>query len=287
MYKYRSVHNDQLLGDIRYKLVRHNEILSDGSCLFDSIDNIGGRKFRDALTLGTGKNKKAIIGSAMIPAGAVAIGIGSAALALFCLTRQIGFDPATLDEAHRQALAQVQSAGESLGQFTVDAFGTAVKLAAIPAAVTVLSVPKKVAQILADKYDEKIIPKVTEGRQLIYLIDDIRDDVDDPSIELPKKFLYRVDITGNSKKFNMALLSHLAYYRECFKKEQDGTAKEGELNDAFMDFIRFLEESQHRVFGVSRKFKDSKMVNELINEFFEEKEEEQDYSYGEPTGFAR
>ena len=54
-----------------------------------------------------------------------------------------------------------------------------------------------------------------------------------------------------------------------------------------MDFIRFLEESQHRVFGVSRKFKDSKMVNELINEFFEEKEEEQDYSYGEPTGFAR
>ena len=269
MYKYRSVHNDDFLGKVHYKLQKRIDLIESVNDKFDRIDSFGGER-SETLTLGTDDNLDTLLKAGIIPAAPLAIGIGAVALGLVVLLPTAFPDP-DLTRAELEVVDQIQNAGGSILEFSGKAFGAAIKLSAIPAVVAAISIPKKVARILADKFDEKTHATLVDSQLIVDLIDKVNEDSDDPSIEFAKKFLYRVDISGNSKDFNMELLSHLAYHRYCFQKEEKGENKNGELNEAFENFIYFLEESQHKLIGVSRKFKDNKLVNELISEFYDKK----------------
>ena len=184
-----------------------------------------------------------------------------------------------MSEAELEVYNQMKTAGENLATFAGNSMGLAVKLAAIPASVAVLSIPKKVARVLAGKYNEKTAERMMESKSIVELIDRVLEGDDSPSVEFPKRFLYRVDLSENSKDFNMELLGYLAYYRYCYDKEESGEFVNGESNEAFQEFISFLNKSKERKLGVSKKFKDNKLVNELISEFLEKKDPDYENEY--------
>lgn len=267
MYKYRSVHNDELLEKMQFSLKRRSDRLQPVNDFLERVDELGG-KHNDALTIGTDENNRTIAGSVFIPAAPFAIGVVAATIGLIAMVPQLGADANALSEAEMNFMNQARTTGESLLSFSVNTMGLSFKLAAIPATVAALSIPKKIARVLS----QKTYSTLTEEKNIVQLIDDIVNDVEDPSIEFPKKFLYRVDLSENSNSFNKELLGCLAYYRYCFQKEQNGENKNDELNASFTDIIHFLDNSKYRLTGVSKKFKENKFVNELLNEFMSKEE---------------
>ena len=269
MRKYRSVHNDELLGYIQYKLQKRADRIEAISDTFEKIDSIGGNH-SDTLTLGTDDNVDALLKTGAIPAVPFALGVGSLVLGLVTLFPAAIPDP-DLTRAELEVVDTIKKAGESILCFSEKTFGVALKLSVLPAAVAAISIPKRLAKVIGEKFDKKYYSRLVDSKNIVDLIDEVYKDSEDPSVQFAKNFLYKVDLSQNSQQFNMELLSHLAYHRYCFQKEQRGENKNDELNEAFENFIYFLEESQYKLVGVSRKFKDNKVVKELISEFNDKK----------------
>lgn len=269
MIKYRSVHNDELLAYLHGKLQKRVDRIEGTKAKFEKIDSIGGG-YSENLTLGTDENIGTVLKTSVIPAVPLAIGVGALAVGLITLFPTIAPEP-NMTQSQLEVLEQCKNAGESILNFSGSAFGVGIKLAAIPATVAVLSIPKKVARVLSDKYDKKTYSKLMDGKNIVEMIDLVVADSDDQSVQFQKNFLYKVDLSQNSEDFNLELLANLAYMRYCYLKEQAGEYKDGEYNEAFENFITFLEDGKRKMFGVSKKFKENKLVNQLIDEFYEEK----------------
>ena len=280
MLKYRSAHNEEMLENIHFKLQRKVDRLDSVNQAFDAFDKLGG-EVGEALTLGTKSNNKTILGSTAIPAVPIALGVGAAVLGMMTLIpAAMGPDP-SMGEAQVEALKQMETFGTSALTFTAEAFGVGIKLLGVPAAVAVISVPKRIAKVLAGVYDQKTAPTIEEGRKIVEMIDDVLNDVEDPTLSLPRSILTRVDLKGNSVHFNIDLLGYLARYRECLQKEQNGELKGNESDQVFQELIYFLEDSKHKIFGVSKKFKENNLINSLIDGFYEDKQKESGYGYPE------
>ena len=79
MIKYRSVHNDEMLGYIHYKLQKRIDRIDSVNETFDKIENFGG-SLSENFTFGTEKNVKTLEGTSIIPAVPLAIGVGALAV---------------------------------------------------------------------------------------------------------------------------------------------------------------------------------------------------------------
>lgn len=62
-----------------------------------------------------------------------------------------------------------------------------------------------------------------------------------------KDFLTNVDLTENSRDFNIVILSNLAEYRTCSLREQNNDATKEETEDKFMSFIDTLASATKKV----------------------------------------
>ncbi len=275
MIKYRSARNLEMLQNVTFKLQKRIDKFDSVNDTFDKIDEFGG----DTITLGTKSNNKALIASSAIPAAPLAIGVGALVVGLVILVpAAFGVDP-SMSQAQIDAVAQMEQAGGSVLNFAGDAFGVGIKLLGIPATVAAISIPKKIARILADKYNLKNEPIIIEAEKLVEMINDVINEKEDPSLEIPRKILTKVDLRENSEKFNMDLLKHLAYYRQCYLDEQAGKNKGDELEQAFQELIDFLEDSLHRHIGVSKKYKDNPVIIEMVENFYQEKVDETRFNF--------
>ena len=280
MLKYRSAHNEEMLEKVHFKLQRKVDRLDSVNQVFDKIDELGGPA-SEALTIGTKSNNKTLMASGAVPAVPFAVGVASAILGMVSLIpAAMGPEP-SMGQAQIDALKQMETFGTSALTFAGNAFGVGLKLLGVPAAVAVISIPKKIARVLAGQYDRKTAPTIEEGRKIVGMIDDVLNDVEDPTLSIPRTILTRVDLKGNSVHFNIDLLGYLARYRECLQKEKSGEAKGNESEQAFQEFIYFLEDSKHKIFGVSKKFKENNFINSLIDGFYKKKKKESEYGYSE------
>ena len=158
MHKYRSVHNDELLGEVHYRLQKRIDLIESVNDKFDKIESIGGER-SDAITLGTNDNLGVLLKSGAVPAVPLALGVGSLVLGFVTLIPS-AFPEPNMTQAQLEAIDQLKNAGESMLYFTEKTLGAALKLSALPLTVVAISVPKKVARILAGKFEEKTYAKI-------------------------------------------------------------------------------------------------------------------------------
>ena len=258
----REYRNAETIKYLQGKLVKKTDKLVKVTDWFLDKDVAGGT-VGETLTLGTKENKKALIGTSVVPLAPLAVGVGALALGMLVIFPLIG-GPG-IGEQEQMFLRGVHDTGEKIFNFAGNSLSLGAKLSALPLGIAALSVPKRIFRLLADKVDEKTYPHIANNQNIISLIDDILAKKDDPSLNFPALFLKRVDIRNNSEKINIELLGHLAYYRYCVKGVQEGRMKEEDVKDAYDNFVLFLSETK-KSFWASKEFKQNRFVNLLIEE---------------------
>ena len=114
--------------------------------------------------------------------------------------------------------------------------------------------------------EERITDKIIENDDIRTIIEDITVNRQDLSLNFIKEFLSSVDIKGNSREFNMQLLSNLAEYRTAVLKEERNEGSKEDTESKFIDFIGFLMQSRI-IDGASQDFTDSPYVRDLIKTY--------------------
>ena len=264
----RDERNNELLSYLRYKLVKNNNVIDNGVSWFEDKDN--NSKTGESLTLGTDENLKVLGVSAIVPGTGFALGIGSLAVGLLVIFPLIGGPPLT--ETETKAFEDLSRIGENIFNFSINAFSFAVKTSLIPLGVSAISIPKKLFRFLGEKYDEKAEPTYIENEKVIELINDILTNKEDNSLTFARTFFKRVNLNGNSDRFNVELLRGLAYHRFCLQSLETNKKTEEDANLAFDEIILQLQKAK-RLSEVSDDFKNSRFINLLLeNRDFREKQ---------------
>ena len=108
--------------------------------------------------------------------------------------------------------------------------------------------------------------------EIIKLIDDLKKDKTGDVLGFVKDFLTNVDLTENSRDFNIVILSNLAEYRTCSLREQNNDATKEETEDKFMIFIDTLASATKKS-GASESFLKNEYVKALIKTYHDNEDE--------------
>ncbi len=260
----RSERNNELMKYLKCKLVKENDKVTKVQDWIYDKDEMGGEK-GEALTLGTEENQELLIKSSIVPGAVLTVGLGAMLLGLVVFVPLLEGPGAT--EAERQFLAQVGNTGNKIISFSYDTFKAFAGTLVIPAGVAAISIPKRVIRYIADKVERHGNATVLNNTEIIEMLQDVLNDKqDDDTLELPKKFLKRVDLNGNDEKFNLELFGHLAYYRYCLKGVKTGEKTEDDVLDAYENLTLFLQSAKHK-FGVNKNFKNNRFVELLTEDY--------------------
>lgn len=257
----RSEKNNEAIENIHFKLQRDYSKLNKINNWFqekkDAVPNL------DYVTLGTRENNKVLLGSASLPGAFLAVGLASLVAGMVVIFPLIGGPGVTEQEI--EVFGQMKNVGNDILNFAEDTLTKSWNLASIPAGVVALSIPKTLFNNLANKVDKKTRLKQANNEQIIKLINDLLEEKEDETLEFPKIFLRRVDLSQNSIKFNIDLFSYLAYYRYCLQKKLERKMNDEDVKDSFDAIIYFLEDARYK-HGVSKNFKNNRFVKMLIDE---------------------
>lgn len=120
-----------------------------------------------------------------------------------------------------------------------------------------------------EEYQEMLTDEMIYIDDIVQMIKDVKSDRADISLNFIQEFLSNVDLRGNSRNFNMQVLSYLAEYRVAKLKEENNEVKKDEADEKFIDFIDFLKNSKVRD-GASESFIDNVYVRGLVKTYSDE-----------------
>lgn len=120
-----------------------------------------------------------------------------------------------------------------------------------------------------EEYQEMLTDEMIYIDDIVQMIKDVKSDRADISLNFIQEFLSNVDLRGNSRDFNMQVLSYLAEYRVAKLKEENNEVKKDEADEKFIDFIDFLKNSKVRD-GASESFIDNVYVRGLVKTYSDE-----------------
>ena len=227
------------------------------------LEKIGG----DYLTFKTEENKRALIGSAMVPGALFAVSALSFAFSLIVVLPK-ALPPTS--EHELEVFSKLEKVGGEILKFSGNSFNDALKSFIIPLGVTTLSISKKFFDIIVDK----VSVKTDKMKNTMDLINDLDEEENDETLDFTSKFLRRVDINENSVEFNNKLFEHLASYRYWERRsisaknnEEKNIAERGMAVSYYL-LIKFLISSKINL-GASSNFKKNRHVNTLIEKYKE------------------
>ena len=218
-------------------------------------------KVVESLTLGDKKNDRVIMGSLAVPLAPIALGIGKATVGLIALIPSLAGAPT---EEAASFFDKARAFSENTVSSGAANIASGVSLLAIPAGVVALSVSMRIYKNLK----EKRINEAKYTNAVVNLIDDVLDKKEDPTIEFASKFIKRVDLSGNDSKTNIDLLKYLAYYRYMLKQQQEGNAKDEDVEEAYNYIVLYLKTIKDTD-KVSENFRNNRFINLLIMNFDE------------------
>lgn len=161
------------------------------------------------------------------------------------------------------------------GNLAMSGGSIALKTLPLPALAGVISLVKtEIEKKKAEKRKEK--ESDMEGlREMIEFITDLKMDKDDVSLNFIKEFLSNVDITKNSKEYNLDLLYYLLDYRKAAASEKSKKVTR-ESTKKFVEFVEFLADTTTRD-GADSSFVHNLYINNLVN-LYAPREEKSDVS---------
>lgn len=260
--------NKKVLGAVHYTLQKDYRKLGKKAGKQERIEEY----MNDVVTLGTRENKL-LITALSIPsaigliAGAVS-GIGVLALGSVIANNQ-GIN---LSEASQNALNMVQNSLNENTNNMIHNFTTGIKFLSLPALGTLISYSCKIVRGKNDIKYASSLNKMYDKDEIIKLIYDLKKDKTSDVLGFVKDFLTNVDLTENSRDFNIVILSNLAEYRTCSLREQNNDATKEETEDKFMSFIDTLASSTKKS-GASESFLKNEYVKALIKTYHDNEDE--------------
>lgn len=262
--------NKKVLGTIHYTLQKDYRKLGKKAEKQERIEEC----MNDVVTLGTRENKLLItalsIPSAIGLIAVTASGIGVLALKSILVKNQ-GIN---LSEVSQNALNMVQRSLEENQNDLMHNLTTGIKFLSLPALGTLISCSCK---IIKDKNNVKhsvSLNKMCDIDEVIKLIEDLKKDKNGDVLGFVKDFLTNVDLTENSREFNIALLANLAEYRTCSLREQNDDATKEEIEDKFMNFIDTLASATKKS-GASESFLKNEYIEKLIKTYHDNEDEKE------------
>lgn len=260
--------NKKVLGAVHYTLQKDYRKLGKKAGKQERIEEY----MNDVVTLGTRENKL-LITALSIPsaigliAGAVS-GIGVLALGSVIANNQ-GIN---LSEASQNALNMVQNSLNENTNNMIHNFTTGIKFLSLPALGTLISYSCKIVRGKNDIKYASSLNKMCDKDEIIKLIDDLKKNKTGDVLGFVKDFLTNVDLTENSRDFNIVILSNLAEYRTCSLREQNNDATKEETEDKFMSFIDTLASATKKS-GASESFLKNEYVKALIKTYHDNEDE--------------
>lgn len=115
---------------------------------------------------------------------------------------------------------------------------------------------------------ERAFSRAVEIDEVIQIIKDIEIDRDDISLSFIKDFFSNVDVSENSKDFNLLLLGLMADFRVANLKYQNSESKKETVEDAFSKIVETLATTTRKD-GASESFIRSDYVNKLVDTYYE------------------
>lgn len=241
------------------------------------LEKIGGNYF----TFKTEENKRALIGSAMVPGALFTVSALSFAFSLIVVLPK-ALPPTS--EHELEVFSKLEKVSGEILKFSGNSFNDALKSFIIPLGVTTLSISKKFFDIIVDK----VSVKTDKMKKTMDLINDLDGEENDETLDFTSKFLRRVDINENSVEFNNKLFEHLASYRYwerrsiSAKNNEEKNAAERGMAVSYYLFIKFLISSKMNL-GASSNFKKNRHVNTLIEKYKESLDNELNNQEDEKT----
>lgn len=259
----RTERNVEQIKNVQYKVSNEFKRLSMTSKWLEEKDEIGG-KVGEYATLGTNDNKNLLVKSSLLPVAPLAFGIVTATVGLVAMLPMLGGGPAGPSE--EQFFKDISNFGTGALGLSYDSLLLSLKLALVPLGITVLSIPKKLLRTIKEKYNNFTNPFIVYDESILELIEDILNEKNDPTLEFPKTFLRRVNISNCSTRFNRRLFELLTYYRFCLQEIEENNMNEMDAKEAFDDIVSFLKEAKNKPY-VPIEFKNNRFVNLLVDEF--------------------
>lgn len=249
------------------KLYKKSEKLEESLAYKGGLD--------ETLTLGTDNNKVGTVALSIPSAALTAIGAGSFVLGTLAflpvlnnLGREVGMEQA-------QFLENLTNFSKNMFSNSFNNFMTGFKLLSLPGTLVAASLPKKFIKEHRERKLDKIDEKLIDTDDINTMLEDIKNGRKDPTLNFPREFLSNVDLTENSKKFNIEILYSLAKYRDGMLKQMDGVIDDEELSYCYDNFISLIDEGK----GASKSFSNDPYVKGLISNYYDE-ELEESTSYG-------
>lgn len=262
--------NKKVLGIVHYTLQKDYRKLGKKVEKKERLEE----SMNDVITHGTRENKL-LITALSIPSaiglisGAVS-GVGVLALESVIANNQ-GIN---LSEAAFNALNMVQNSLNQNANNMIHNVTTGITFLSLPALGTLIGYSCKIIREKNNIKYASLLNEMCDKDEIITLIEDLKKDKNGDVLGFVKDFLTNVDLTENSREFNIALLSNLAEYRACHLKKQNDEVTKEEAEDSFMNFIDTLA-SANKKNGASENFTKNEYVEKLIKTYRDNEEEKE------------
>jgi len=118
---------------------------------------------------------------------------------------------------------------------------------------------------------EEHIEELIELDEILTLIEDLKKDRQDISLNFIKEFLSQVDISKNSYGYNYELLTKFAKYRVSVLKELNQEGTKEETDKSFINIVKACDDYA-KIKGASNEFLENYYVQNLVNTYLRDKE---------------
>ena len=230
----------------------------------------------ETLTSGTTENKVITAVSSIPSAIQIAIGVAGITIGMISsfpvlnnLGREVGL-------SQQNFLSNLSNFAANTVAYGGDKIISGIKLLAIPATFSAVSLPKKfLKEHKLEKLDE-MRGKMKSLRAMTQMLDDLNNNIDDPSLVFQRKFLSGVDLTKNNRDFNFELIYSLAMYRDSILRQKNRSDKPEDTKKSYSNFIEVLCDAK----GASRDFYKNYYVRAVIGDYFDSQDKLVEYSTG-------
>lgn len=130
---------------------------------------------------------------------------------------------------------------------------------------------------------QKYVNEINQDRNkaIILMMEDLKNSPSDPSLNFIHTFFNQVDLSVNTKEFNLELLRLLSIYRDRVLELQNGECSQKEVELSFLNFTNFLRDSQFKN-EAALSFVQDPYIMKLI-QYSEEIEKEENRSRSEKS----
>lgn len=119
--------------------------------------------------------------------------------------------------------------------------------------------------------DEETTNELIQLDEILTLIEDLKKDKQDFSLNFIKEFLSQVDLSKNSYNYNYELLTKFAKYRVSVLKELNNEGTKEEREKAFLTIVKTCDDYA-KIKGASDEFLENNYVKDLINTYLRNEE---------------